>query len=510
MGDYASNNKRLAKNTIYLYFRMILTMAIGLYTSRVVLQVLGVSDYGVYNVTGGFITLLTYVNTILAGGTSRFLTIALGRNDTVNLKRTFSTTVTLSITSSLIVLLLGETVGLWFVNTQLNIDPQRMEAANWVYQCALFSAMLTITQLPFSASLIAHERMNVYAYMSVFDVVMKLLIVYVLLMFDFDKLKLYAVLMLSVNFLNILIYRWYCMRNFQECSMKLGFDKELFKNMFAYSSWNMVGSSSTLLLDQGINILINVFYGTIVNAARGVAMQVNNIVRQMYSSFQIPCRPQVMKYYAAGEIKEMQALICNNSKYCSYLLLCVIIPLSINVKGLLDIWLVDVPDYTVGFIRFIFAVSFINAMTDPVAMGIQATGKVRTLNITIGIVNASAVVLAYWLFTIGTSPISCYIPILISCVANMVIHLHLLKRQVGFDTNSFLHKTILPVVKFSIICFIIPLILYLLMPQTVVGCLLCCLLSGLSVAAIIFFFGIPSHIKQMVLGKLLNILKRGE
>ena len=216
MESYVSNNKRLVKNTILLYFRMILTMAISLYTSRIILETLGVSDYGVYSVTGGLIMLLTYVNTILSGGTSRFLTIALGRNDLPRLKLTFSTTVTLSIISSVIIFILGETIGLWFVNTQLNIDSGRMEAALWVYQCALFSAMLTVTQAPFSASLISHERMDVYAYMSIFDVTMKLLIVYILLIFDFDKLKLYAILMLCVNFLNVLIYRWYCIKKFEK------------------------------------------------------------------------------------------------------------------------------------------------------------------------------------------------------------------------------------------------------------------------------------------------------
>ena len=353
MSNYSNNNKRLAKNTVYLYLRMILTMAIGLYTSRVVLKTLGVSDYGVYNVTGGLITMLTYVNTILAGGTSRFLTIALGKNNPKELKKTFSTTITLAMASALLVLLLGETFGLWFVNTQLNIDPMRMEAANWVYQCALLSAALTITQSPFSASIISHERMDVYAYMSIFDVTMKLLIVYALVMFDFDKLKLYALLMLGVNFLNILIYRTYCIRKFKECTMHFSFDVQLFKSMFSYSSWNMIGMFSVFLIDQGLNM----------------------VVRQLYSSFQTPCRPQIMKYYAAGEIKEMQGLMCNNSKYCSFLLLCVIIPLSVNIKGLLGIWLVEVPEYTVGFVRFIFAVSLINAMIEPLLMGIHAVGR---------------------------------------------------------------------------------------------------------------------------------------
>lgn len=510
MSSYTNNNKRLAKNTIYLYLRMILTMAIGLYTSRVVLQTLGISDYGVYNVTGGLITLLTYVNTMLSGGTSRFLTIALGKNNLEKLKITFSTTVTLSVISALIVFILGETIGLWFVNTQLNIDPLRLEAANWVYQCALFSAMLTVTQTPFSASLISHERMNVYAYMSIFDVIMKLLIVYILLFFSFDKLKLYAILILVVNFLDIVIYRFYCVKHFEECSLKLGFDKELFKNMFSYSSWNMLGMASVILIDQGVNMMINIFYGTVVNAARGVAMQVNNILRQLYSSFQTPCRPQVMKYYAAGEIKEMQSLICNNSKYCSFLLLCVVIPITVNIRGLLGLWLVEVPDFTVGFVRCIFAVSFINAMIDPLLMGIHAVGKVRNVNIITAVINSIVFVISYFLFLNGFSPLSCYIPLIISCLVNLVVYMYLLKREFGFDIQMFLNRSVLPVSKFSVLCFIFPIILYFLLPDSPIGCLVSCFLSCVSVVLILFLFAIPEKLKKMFFNKLLGIIRKNE
>lgn len=507
MSSYTNNNKRLAKNTIYLYLRMILTMAIGLYTSRVVLQTLGVSDYGVYNVTGGLITLLTYVNTMLSGGTSRFLTIALGKNNLEKLKITFSTTVTLSVVSAMIVLILGETIGLWFINNQLNIDPNRIYAANWVYQCSLFSALFTITQTPFSASLISHERMNVYAYMSIFDVIMKLLIVYLLLFFDNDKLILYAILMLSVNFLNILIYRWYCIKNFRECSMKFGFDKNLFRNMFSYSSWNMIGMLSVVLIDQGINMMINIFYGTVVNAARGIATQVNGIIRQLYSSFQTPCRPQVMKYYASGEIDKMQLLICNNSKYCSYLLLCVIIPLSVNIKELLDIWLVEVPEYTVGFVRYIFAASFINAMIDPLLMGIHAVGHVKKVNIITAIVNSIVFISSYFLFKCGFPPVSCYIPLVISCIINIGIYMYLLRTEINFNMRMFLTNSIIPVAKFSIICFIIPVILFTVLPKTVVGCLLSCILGGCSVVIILFVFGLPKYIRYIIINKIVKVLK---
>ena len=501
MSNYSNNNKRLAKNTVYLYLRMILTRAIGLYTSRVVLKTLGVSDYGVYNVTGGLITMLTYVNTILAGGTSRFLTIALGKNNPRELKKTFSTTITLAMASALLVLLLGETFGLWFVNTQLNIDPMRMEAANWVYQCALLSAALTITQSPFSASIISHERMDVYAYMSIFDVTMKLLIVYALVMFDFDKLKLYALLMLGVNFLNILIYRTYCIRKFKECTMHFSFDVQLFKSMFSYSSWNMIGVFSVFLIDQGLNMVMNIFFGTIVNAARGVAEQVNNIVRQLYSSFQTPCRPQIMKYYAAGEIMEMQGLMCNNSKYCSFLLLCVIIPLSVNIKGLLGILLVEVPEYTVGFVRFIFAVSFINAMIEPLLMGIHAVGRVKKVNIITAIINSLVFISSYISYYLGASPIASYIPLVISCLINMGLYLFLLKKEINIDIMMFLNKSVFPVIKFTCVCFIIPILLFMVMPSSIIGCLSSCILSGLSVVTILFFWGLPTQIRKMVLDK---------
>ncbi len=508
MNNYSNNNKRLAKNTIYLYLRMILTMAIGLYTSRIVLKTLGVSDYGVYNVTGGLITMLTYVNTILSGGTSRFLTIALGKNNFEELKITFSTTVTLSVISAVIVLILGETIGLWFINTQLNIDPQRIYAANWVYQCALFSALFTITQTPFSASLISHEHMNVYAYMSIFDVIMKLLIVYILLFFNYDKLILYAILMLSVNFLNVLIYRWYCIKKFKECSMKFGFDKKLFKKMFSYSSWNMIGMLSVILIDQGINMMVNIFYGTVVNAARGIATQTNGIIRQLYSSFQTPCRPQVMKYYASSEINEMQLLICNNSKYCSYLLLCVIIPLSVNIEGLLNIWLVEVPEYTVGFVRYIFAVSFINAMIDPLLMGIHATGNVKKVNIYTAIINTIVFISSYVLFKCNFTPISCYIPLVISCIINIGIYMYLLQKEINFNIQMFLNKSIIPVAKFSIICFIIPIILYIVLPKTIIGCLISCILGACSIVLILFRFGLPKQIRLTVINKSIKLLRK--
>lgn len=326
------NNKRIAKNTIYLYLRMLLTMSVGIYTSRIVLKTLGVSDFGVYNVMGGVIGMLGYVNTLLAGGTSRFLTIGLGEGNPAKLKLTFSTTFVLTMLTAGLVIVLGETIGLWFVNNYLNIAENRMEAANWVYQCALISSALTITQSPFTASVISHEKMSIYAYMSILDALMKLGIVYMLLAFDFDKLKLYAFLMLVVNFIDIVIYRTYCIRKFAECAFSLKFDTDTFKKMFNFSGWNMLGSLSAVLMNQGVSIILNIFFGTVINAAKGVSNQVNNIVQQLYSNFQLAARPQIMKYYAQRQYDEMFKLMTNASKYCAFLLLCIIVPLLINIS----------------------------------------------------------------------------------------------------------------------------------------------------------------------------------
>ena len=252
------NNKRIAKNTFYLYIRMFITMLVGLYTSRIVLDNLGVPDYGVYNVMGGIIGMLVYVNQLLSGGTSRFLTIDLGRNDATSLKQTFSISNTLALSSCFIILVLGETVGLWFMNTHLNIDPMRMSAANWVYQCALVSCLLTVLQNPFTASIIAHEKMGVYAYMSIIDVAMKLVIAFMLSWSDFDKLKLFAFLIFIANLINTIICISVSLVKFEESNLKVAYSHQKFKEMMSYSGWNMIGGFANVLNNYGLNILLNI------------------------------------------------------------------------------------------------------------------------------------------------------------------------------------------------------------------------------------------------------------
>lgn len=503
--EATSNNKRIAKNTLFLYFRMILVMAVGLYTSRVVLQTLGVSDYGVYNVVGGIIGLLGYVNTLLAGGTSRFLTISLGENDMSKLKLTFSTLFVLTFFTSILILIVGETIGLWCVNHYLNVPAERIDALNWVYQCALISSALTIAQSPFTASIVSHEKMHIYAYMSIFDVVMKLLIVYVLIVFDFDKLKLYAILILLVNVLNILIYRVYCIRNFKECKFSVEFDRQIFKDQLKFSSWNMLGSLSAVCINYGINIVINIFFGTVVNAARGVASQVSNIVQQLYGNFQLAGRPQVMKYYAQKQYDEMFDLMCNNAKYCALLLICPIIPLFIYTEELLGLWLIEVPEYSTGFIRWALLYALFRSLDEPLSVAIHAVGKMMLPNMTCSIVNISILPISYIMYYYGGSPLwgaallALFVPV---CTC---INFWILYKYIQFPWIQYIKRVCIPVLSILILSSIIPIVLYNSIELNILNTLICSFVSGINVLIIVFFFGIPRSLRLSLINKIKSV-----
>lgn len=508
MQDTSANNKRIAKNTLFLYIRMLLTTAVGLYTSRVVLQVLGISDYGVYTVMGGLIGFLSYLNTLLAGGTSRFLTIGLGENNPKKLKLTFSTTFVLTMLTAFAIFITGETIGLWFVNNYLNIDQSRMTAANWVYQCALISAVLTVAQSPFTASIISHERMNIYAYMSIFDAIMKLLIVYVLLVINIDKLILYSILLLIVNTLSIIIYRIYCIKKFEECSFSIKFDKKIFKEMFAFSSWNLMGSLSAIMMNQGVSILLNIFYGTIVNAAMGVANQVNHIIQQLYSNFQLAARPQIMKYYAQKEFDSMFELMINTSKYCAYLLIILIVPIIVYIEPLLNIWLETTPNYTVEFIRLTLIYTLFKAIDTPLTAGIHAVGKMKLPNMTTAVINMLVFPITLLVCYLGGSPVTANIIFVINAPIVLAIDLMMLRHFIGFPIKAYVSKSLLPVFVIFFISLILPLLLSNLSLENNLIQLFCFGISTAYVVAVIFFIALPKSMRDVVLLKLKETLNK--
>lgn len=376
----SDNTKRIAKNSMALYFRMFLTLIISLFTSRIVLETLGVDDYGVYNVVGGVMSLFGFISASMGSATARFITFALGTKDLDKLKRTFSCALEVHILIALIVVFLGETVGLWFLNNKLNIPAESMAAARWIYQFSIFSAFMSITQAPYSACINAHEKMSVYAYFEILNVVLRLLIVFLLVFIEADKLILYGVLGFVVGIVMISVNRLYCIRKFRECRFKPYFDKGLFKSMFIFSGWDLYGNCSDIVRNTGVSMLINIFFGVAANAAIGIALNVRTAVGALTGNLVSAARPQIIKSYASGDYEYMIRLIMSMSRLVLLVLCTFAVPLIIEMEFVLHIWLGNVPGYAVNLSRLTVLFLFFSTLSYIACTGVHATGDLRRCN----------------------------------------------------------------------------------------------------------------------------------
>lgn len=336
MTDTSKSNKRIAKNTLLLYVRMLFLMIISLYTSRVILNTLGVEDYGINNVVSGFIGMLGFLSGSLGAASSRFITYDLGIGDMVTMKRTFGNIVTIHLLLAVMILIFGETIGLWFVLNKLQIPENRMTGALWVYQFSIFSFMLSIVSVPYNATIIAHERMKAFAYISIVDAILKLLIVYLLVIIPYDKLIIYAILFFCIQVFDRVVYGVYCYRHFEETKTKLAFNKKLFKEIFSFAVWTMNGNLAVIGYTQGINVLLNMFFGPVVNAARGIAVQVQTVVQNFCNNFQMALNPQLTKSYAQKDLAHMQQLLKVSSKFSFFLLYIISLPLMLEAPLVLN------------------------------------------------------------------------------------------------------------------------------------------------------------------------------
>jgi O-antigen/teichoic acid export membrane protein len=353
MTDKTQNNKRIAKNTLALYIRMLFMMIVSLYTSRVILHTLGVEDFGIYNVVGGVVSMFSVISGSLSAAISRFITYELGKGDKDKLIRIFSSSVTIQIGLGLIILVLAELVGVWFLNDKMNIPDGRIYAANWVFQLSILTFIINLVSVPYNAAIIAHEKMSAFAYISILEVIAKLVIVYLLIISPIDKLIFYAILMATVALMVRFVYGYYCKRHFEECTYHFIFDKELLKKMFGFAGWNFIGAASSVLRDQGGNIIINLFCGPAVNAARGIAYQVNTAINGFVSNFMMALNPQITKSYASGERDYMMTLIFQGARFSFYILLLLSLPVIINVHYILTLWLKIVPEHTTFFVQLV-------------------------------------------------------------------------------------------------------------------------------------------------------------
>ena len=502
MPTSAENNKRIAKNTLMLYFRMLVMMAVSLYTSRVVLDTLGVSDYGIYNVVGGFVTMFSLISGAMTTATQRFLSFAIGEGKREEVTSLFSTAVIIHIGLALIILIAGETIGVWFVANKMNFPPGRYTAAIWVFEFSLLTFLVSVINVPYNAAIIAYEKMSAFAYISIIEVVLKLLIVYLLLITPFDRLIFYAILMAVVQLGVQLIYASYTHRKIKTCHCNWKLNHEYFKQMTSFVSWNLIGSLAGVCKDQGLNVVLNLFFGTAVNAARGVAMQVSSAINRFVTNFQMAMNPQIVKLYAAGEKQEMFKLVFRGSRFSYLLLLCLSLPVVIEAPFILNIWLVKVPDYTVLFLRLIIFTALIDSLSNTLITSMHASGKVRDYQIVVGGLSLLTLPLAYLLLKMGYSPTSALVASLFISVLCLFARVALLSRTIDFPAVSFLCHVALKMLILTIASYIIPLVLYHFMTVNWGTFILVCLVSFISGLIFSYFLGIEKHERDVIISKI--------
>lgn len=392
----STSNKQIAKNTILLYIRMVFLLGISFYTTRAVLHALGVVDLGIYNVVGGVVAMFGFINGSLSSASSRFITYALGKGNEEDLKSTFNTIVSIHIIFGLLIFFLAETIGMWFVLNKLVIPDNRVIPALCVYQSAIISSIIVVLSSPFNADIIAHEKMSAFAYISIYEAVAKLIIVFLLYIISWDKLITYAIMLTIVQVSVISFYILYCKNHFEESRFRLYWDSNKVKTIFTYAGWVMTGSFSYICCTQGLNILLNIFFGPTVNAARALANQLQGAVNQFTTNFQTAVKPQILKSYANGNIDRMHSLILASSKFGSFLMLLIIIPVFTCTDFILRIWLENIPDYTISFVQIMLLVGLISAMKDPTMTAIHATGNIKKAEIVEMIIMLSVLPISYF------------------------------------------------------------------------------------------------------------------
>lgn len=500
----SENTRRIAINTSMLYIRMLLIMMVTLYTSRIVLNVLGVEDFGIYNVVGGVVVMISFLNAAMSQATQRFLCFELGQNNLLQLKRVFSMSMTVHLSIAFLVLILAETVGLWFLNTQMNIPASRVSAAHWIYQFSIFSFIVSVIQVPYNAAIIARERMHVYAYISIMEVLLKLFVVFVLQWVIFDKLKLYGLLVFAVTGLVALFYRGYCRYFFQECRYSFIWDGCLYRKLTGFAGWNMFGTLAWICKSQGLNLILNVFLGPLLNAAYGVANQVNAAINSLVQNFTMAMTPQIVKSYATGETFYMELLLFQGAKFSYYLLLLFALPLLMETEFILKLWLKIVPDYAIIFTRLIIINSLLESFTYVMGTAIQATGKIKWYQILVGGTILLNLPLAWLMLKLQYTPSVIFlVSILISCVT-LIERLLILHHLLGVSLWHFMIQVFGKAVGVTCVASIIPLILEISQPSDwtkFLGVLICCL-SGTLFA--IFFIGLTSRERK----KLWRIIEK--
>ena len=508
--DSRLDNKRIAKNSVMLYLRMFLMVGISMYTSRVILKVLGVTDYGIYNVVGSVVITFNFIMGAMQGSCQRYITFALGKGDMERLKMTFSVTRIVHCVLAVGLLLVGETIGLWMVQTQLVIPIDRVIAAQWVYQFSLLSACVSLISVPYNATIIAHERMSAFAYISILEALLKLVIVFVLTIFTFDRLILYGALMLAASVFIRFVYTIYCKRSFEETSNCWRWDRLLFKEIFAFAGWSLLPNLATTINAQGTNILLNIFFGPAVNAARGLSSFFQSVATQFTQNFQSAMNPQIVKSYSQENLSYMRVLLFRSSKFSFLLMLIIVLPLVVEAPYIFTLWLGEFPEHTVNFARIALIGMILGVPFNPFITANGATGIVKKYNIVIGAILLFECPIAYLVLKTGGTPelMMIILMLTVSIIAN-IARLLLVKEKIRMSAMLFLKDVLLPCGLVATLSLPLPLILHAILPVCFFSSVCVVLLSIIMIASLGFFIILKKNEKYFVINFIrTKILKK--
>lgn len=481
---------------------MLFMMAVSLYTSRVILHTLGVEDFGIYNVVGGVVSMFSVISGSLSAAISRFITYELGKGDKDKLIRIFSSSVTIQIGLGLIIFVLAELIGVWFLNDKMNIPDGRMYAANWVFQLSILTFVINLVSVPYNAAIIAHEKMSAFAYISILEVIAKLVIVYLLVISPIDKLIFYAVLMATVALLIRFVYGYYCKRHFEECTYHFIFDKELLKKMFGFAGWNFIGAASAVLRDQGGNIVINLFCGPAVNAARGIAYQVNTAINGFVSNFMMALNPQITKSYASGDRDYMMTLIYQGARLSFYILLLLSLPIIINAHYILTLWLKIVPEHTTLFVQLVLIFAMSESISNPLVTAMLATGKIRNYQIIVGGLQMMNLPISYVLLRLGCIPETVLIVAICISQCCLAARLYMLRGMIGLSIIQYLSNVYFNVLSVSVLSAIVPCVVFYCLNETFINFMLVCVISVICTCIVIYYIGCNNQERQFILSKV--------
>lgn len=504
----ANSNKRIAKNTIFLYLRMLLVMFVSLYTSRIVLDLLGIVDYGIYNVVGGIVAMLGFLSSTMSNVVQRFLSFEMGKGNVSNVNTIFNIAIQAHLVIAIIVVVVMEFVGIWYLDNYINLPGNRLEAAHWVLQSAIISTFFTILQIPYNGMIIAKEDMSVYAYISIIEVLLKLCVCFLLFYSIGDKLKLYSIVMAIVTILIVLSYCLYCIRFYQECKLKRCKNSLLLRQMGSFACWNLIGEISWCFKGQGVNIVLNFFFGPIVNAAGAISEQVNAAVSKFVTNFQMAVNPQLIKTYASNDKERTKSLLYHTIRLSYFLLLAISLPIIGEMAFILNLWLTEVPEYTVGFCQLTLICSLVNTISNPLAQVVRANGNIKNYQLVISIAAFVCFPLSALSLYLGASPYATIWISLVISFALIIIRVHFAKKYIILEWSNFFIKVIWPIIKVTIICIIIIFPIYFMIENKIWNFLATTFISFILVCIVSFNVGMEKGEKQFIVVTLKKVITK--